>query len=501
LADDIEIVIGAQDKASAVIDGLVGKVGSFSSSFAVLGPVAAGVTAALGSLAAGFMSVSAAMDSITEAANRIDALTDVANGLGESVPKLQAFQFAMSEAGNVSAEKSIQALQKIQKAVGEVASGGGNQELFAKLGLDASQLSMQGPVDQFLAVKEAIAGIENISERAAVAQQLLGKSAADLIPALISEQAAFEESMGAAADLGATVSEDGAAGIASMNDAIGRVMAGFEGLANVAAAAVAPAVQAIADVVAEWLPPIIDLAKQYLPAMVDMAIVMAGNFADMVTAAYRFATLDFSGALSAFNANTGAKMLEEVRKNRDQAAADALANAEKAKAITEATRDVDEQALRDQEAKAAAAAKTVEQLERALLVAQLGEDAVKQQEQLATATNDAERERIRLLQEQIAAQEAINKQVEDAKKAEEEAIKSQQKAMEEQAKEEQQKAEKIANFQPGTQAVESRTLTRGPMEKGIDKVAVNTDKANTKLDDLIVLFTNFGGTSEIVVVN
>ncbi len=241
MSADVNIVVGAEDRATKVLNSVASSVGSLGGTFAALGPAVAGIGASLAGLAAGFITVQSAINGTVEAANKIDALTDVATGLGASVPDLQAFQFAMSEAGNVDASQSIQALQKMQRIVGDIA-GGQNEnaaKLFEKLGLDAKALSMQGPVEQFLAVKQAIGGIENVSERASVAQQLLGKSASDLIPALISQQDEFNASMEAAKDLGLTVSEQGAAGIAAMNDSLGRVSAGFEGIYNQVAVAVA----------------------------------------------------------------------------------------------------------------------------------------------------------------------------------------------------------------------------------------------------------------------
>jgi DNA repair exonuclease SbcCD ATPase subunit len=489
---DIDIVIGAKDDASAAINKLVGKIGGFSSSFAMLGPIAIGVGAAIGGAAAAFFSLSAAIDSVRSAADEIDALATTANGIGESVGKLQAFQFAMEEAGKVDAGKSIQALQKLQKTVGEVAGGGNaaGAELFKRLNLDAQALSLQGPIAQFNAVRNAIAGIENISERAAVAQQVFGKSAADLIPALTAQQDAFDESTAAAQALGLSVTEEGAAGIAGMNQAIGRATAGFEGLANQVAVAVAPAVEAAALAIAEFLPPVIQLATEWLPSIVDVTVTWAGHIRDAYATFQAISRLDFAGAFVAANAGSGSRMLDEVNAARERAAQSARENAEKMRQIAEMTAALDNEAVEKQEAKASAAEKTAEQLERQLRVAQFGEDEVKKQEQIATATNDAERQRIMILQEQLAAQQALNKAAEDAKKAEEEALKIQRKEAEDRAKEEQQKAEKLASFQPGTQAVESRLLTRGPMEKGIDKVAVNTEKTNSKLDDLIAFFTN-----------
>jgi hypothetical protein len=534
MAGDIDIVIGAKDKASAIINSVASKVGSFGGSFAALGPAAIGVGSALAGATAAFVSFGAVLSTVQEAADKIDALTDTAAGLGSAVGDLQAFQFAMSEAGNVDAEKSIQALQRIQKTVGEIA-GGGNKagaEIFDQLSIDANSLSLQNPIDQFMTVKAALGGIENVSERAATAQKLLGKSAADLIPALISEQAEFEASMAAANAFGVTVSEEGAAGIAAMNDSIGRVSAGMEGIANQAAVALAPAVEAIATAIATWMPPTIQIAEQYLPSIVDAFVVAAGYAYDVSKALLQLQTLDFAGAFDTFSdMDSGEKWLAAVEENRDAAAKAAEESAARMAALASVNGSVDEEAEKALAKQAEAVAKTIGELERKLAVEMQSEEIVKSQEQLALATNDAERERIALLQQQISVQEKINESAKKAAEEEKKATEEKQKKFESvtselqkqydiailgadavekrdqvsagRTAEEQQtirmmqekvaEAEKqnaLGKAQTGTTAVESRMLTRGPSERGIDKIASATQKSATTLEGILTALTD-----------
>jgi hypothetical protein len=306
----------------------------------------------------------------------------------------------MGEAGNVSAEKSIQSLQKLQKAVGEVATGGNAKagEVFEKLGLDAAKLSMQGPVQQFEAVRQALGGIENVSERAATAQKIFGKSAADLIPVLLAQSGEFEASMNAAADLGAVVSEDGAAGIAAMNDAVGRVSLGFEGIANQVAVAVAPLVESIASTLAGWIPPVIELANQWLPTIVDSAAAMVGFATDFYLTMYKVTTLDFSGAFeTATNAlgeqGTAAQLILKVQEARNRAAEVANENARRNAEIKAATLAIDKDELATEQAKVSEAEKTIAALEKKFAIATMGAEAVERQEQLATAATDADAHR------------------------------------------------------------------------------------------------------------
>lgn len=502
MSNSIDIIIGAQDKASKVIDGVSSKVGSASSVLAAIGPIGVAAGAAIGGAAAAFFSLQAAIGAVASSANSIDTLYDQARGLGETVGDLKAFQFAMSEAGNVNPEQSIAALKRIQRVIGDIASGGdqAGSDVFAKLQLDANQLSTQGPVAQFTAVKEALSKIENGSERAAVAQQLLGKSASDLMPALLAEQQGFEDSMKAAQDLGLVVSEQGASSIAAMNDAIGRVYAGFEGVANQVAVALAPAIEEVANYLSSWIPPIVEFSNRYLPVVVDLIAIAAGDAYDLAKLFISIATLDYTGMKEAFAFDTGIENLRAVQAARQRAADDAIANAEMAKASAsaiadaerEVTVEIDKQAeAREREKQKAmeASQSIIAGLERQLLVMQLGETSVKEMENLANAANDADRERIDMLQKEIGLrreQEELAKQAEIEAKA---ANKPQQ--------------EKTINPASELQAIESRLLTRGRtqdtpaeatarntaairtlidrLKKPIDKIAENSDSPGEKL--------------------
>lgn len=473
MAGDIDIVIGAQDKASAIINGVAGKVGGFGSMLAsVATPQVAALTAVLGGAVAGFVSLKAAISGTMAAAGNIDEMAKAARGMGESVGELQAFQFAMGEIGGLDPGQATAALQKTQEAVGKAMAGDqGKIDIFAKLGVDANQLSLQGPVEQFNTIRSALGEIENTSERAAAAQEVFGKSARDLLPVLLSNADAFDESMQAASDLGGTVSSEGAAGVEAMNDAIGRAKMGFTGLANQAAVAVAPLVESIANYIAEWVPPLITLAKEIFPTIVDYAAQAVGYAIDFGRIWASVNTLDFAGIRQVVyelqnGIGTSAAMLSRVEDARKRAAAAAMVDEDRAKAIREASLAIEEDITEAVEAKQSAGVKTLENLERQLAVLLLGEETIKRQEELATATNDAERERIELLQDQIDLQQAM---------ADEKSRKE---------SEEKTRAGQLANFQMGTRATESRLLTRGPAEKGIDRIAKAAEKTVSMLDSV-----------------
>lgn len=475
---DVNISIGATDKASRVINSVANKLGSGGLMGAVkgLGPVAVGVGAALAGATAAVLAFKKSFDVLMESAAAIDTLAKTAKGLGESATDLLAFQFAMGEFTGASPEKAADGLRKLQRAIGD-AVGGGNADAFERLGINIASISTQEPVDQFKTLQRALSQVENASERASIAQKLLGRGAADLAPALLVNADAFEASIDAANRLSADLSGGGAEGIEAMNDAINRVKTGFQGVIDQIAVALAPVIESIATELASWLPPILDLAKMVLPAMIDELINIVGYAKEIATIFYQLQTFNFSGAMDTMESlgSTSEKWLKTVDEAR-QRARKAAEEAERQRAADRAAtpETTEDPALKS---KQDAAKKTIEQLERQLKVAQQGEEVVKRKEQLAMATNDTERERIQLLQQQIDAQEKQNQLVEDQKRAEEEAAAKRQQEAERRAQELQKMRDAIANFDPGVGATEGRLLTRGPSDRVPDKILKATEKS------------------------
>jgi hypothetical protein len=335
-----------------------------------------------------------------------------------------------------------------------------------------------------------LGGIENVSERAATAQKIFGKSAADLIPVLLAQSGEFEASMNAAAALGAVVSEEGAAGIAAMNDAVGRVSLGFEGMANQVAVAVAPLVESIASTLAGWIPPVIELANQWLPTIVDSAAAMVGFATDLYLTMYKVATLDFSGAFeTATNAlgeqGTAAQLILKVQEARNRAAEVANENARRNAEIKAATLAIEEDGLKTEEAKASEGEKIIAQLERKLAIAERGAEAVEREEQLNAAVNLVELERIANLQQQLGIQEKLNEAAKERVKEEERLTAERERRADEVTRDAEDRERQIAGFRPGGDAVESRLLTRGSAESSGDKLVKLTEKTLEVLRQLL----------------
>ena len=412
---DVTIAINAQDRASNVLTQIAKNVSSFGGTMNRLGNfgnILSGMQAGLNLVGKAFSATAGAANASAE---RIDSLTDTARGLGETVSNLQAFQFAMEEVGNVNPWQAIGALQKIQKTIGEVASGKNAEaaNVMKSLGLDPQQLAQMNPVQQFQQIRDAIQGVQNSSERAAIAQKIFGGSAADLVPALMTQRDEFDASMQAARDLGVAVSDAGAVGIASMNDSLGRIKKSMQGLFNQVAVALAPAIKLVAENLSAWMPSIISAAEKYMPVLVDGATWLAGSFADLVEAVGALFNRDW-GRLDELISGEGRRKewVDKLRQTREDAAAEAEAQAQAnaaqtAQAIANEQELInklaEEERLREESyaKQVEAGDKVIESIKRQIAVAEQGEETVRRNEQLSEAANDAQRAEIELLQQKL----------------------------------------------------------------------------------------------------
>jgi hypothetical protein len=110
---------------------------------------------------------------------------------------------------------------------------------------------------------------------------------------------------------------------------------------------------------------------------------------------------------------------------------------------------------------------------------------VERQEQLATATNDAERERITILQQQLDLQEQANEQAKERVKEEERLTAERERRADEVTRDAEDRERQIAGFRPGGDVVESRLLTRGSAESSGDKLVKLTEKTLEVLRQLL----------------
>lgn len=154
------------DKGGTTIDGMVGKLKSF------------------GQAVAGAFVVKEIVDFTREVAAEADQLAKTSAALGLNAQSLQEWRHAAGLSG-VDAGLLDASFTKLARNASEAANGGKTQaEAFKRLGVEVKdQSGALKPLGRlFEEAGVAVGGIENPTEKAALAMEIFGKSGAKLIP-------------------------------------------------------------------------------------------------------------------------------------------------------------------------------------------------------------------------------------------------------------------------------------------------------------------------------
>ena len=175
----------------------------------------------------------------------IGAQADMAASLRTTVESLQVLTWAGELAG-VSMGEIEQATKKLTTRLSEAAAGSGSAVgALQRLNLTAAELQAL-PLDQrIVAIQDALARYVPEAERAAVASDLFGDRAA--LAFLRIDSATLREAAQDVQDFGVAVSAADAAQIERTGDAIAKLSLIWLGLTNRLTAAVAPALETVAN--------------------------------------------------------------------------------------------------------------------------------------------------------------------------------------------------------------------------------------------------------------
>ena len=212
-----------------------------------LGSFARKAGIALAALTAAAAAAGVAM--IRSGLDTIGAQADMAASLKTTVESLQVLTWAGELAG-VSMGEIEQATKKLTTRLSEAAAGSGSAVgALQRLNLTAAELQAL-PLDQrIVAIQEALGRFVPEAERAAVASDLFGDRAA--LAFLRIDPATLREAAQDMRDFGVAVSDTDAAQIERTGDAIAKLGLIWLGLTNRLTAAVAPALEVVANALAD----------------------------------------------------------------------------------------------------------------------------------------------------------------------------------------------------------------------------------------------------------
>lgn len=242
-------VSGFKDKIGKASDGIVGGFKSIAKGAAV-------VTGAVALVGGGMLKAA------TAAGDYGDRIDKMSQKLGMSIDGFQKWDYVLSQNG-ASIESLGPGIKKMNTAIDGLSEGGAAQvETFAKIGLSYDDLKGKTPEESFEIVARALQKVEDPQQKMILANELLGKSGAELMPLLNGTGAELDALVGHYDELGIAMSEDQVKAAAKFTDTMDDLKKTFGFLGAEIGSAVMPIVQKFAEYILENMPQIKEAAKK-----------------------------------------------------------------------------------------------------------------------------------------------------------------------------------------------------------------------------------------------
>lgn len=241
--ENVSFILGAVDNTKSAFGAVRGSLNGLGEQVVSVRGIIGTLTAALG--------VGAFGAGIKSAAEAADAAAKLGDRFGIATEKMIGLQHAGDLAG-LSNEGLTAALRAQAKSLTDAARGSEEAaKAYAQLGIKADEF-IKLPMDrQFSIIVDKLGQVENTTLRNAIAQEVLGKSAGEVMGVVAEGSEAFAKAAEDAEAWGLAVSRVDAAKLELANDAITRAQAAAKGLFTTIAIHVAPAVKALADFFAD----------------------------------------------------------------------------------------------------------------------------------------------------------------------------------------------------------------------------------------------------------
>ena len=248
MKDAASEVGGLKDKIGKASDGIVGGFKSIAKGAAV-------VTGAVALVGGGMLK------SANAAGDYGDRIDKMSQKLGMSTDGFQKWDYVLSQNG-ASIDSLGPGIKKLNTGIDGLAKGGKAQvETFAAIGLSYDDLKGKSPEQSFEIVARALQKVEDPQQKMILANQLLGKSGAELMPLLNGTGEELDALVGHYDELGIAMSEDQVKAAAAFNDTMDDLKRTFGAVGAEIGMAVMPIVQKFAEYILENMPRIREIAK------------------------------------------------------------------------------------------------------------------------------------------------------------------------------------------------------------------------------------------------
>lgn len=271
------------EKANSAIESTTDKAKKSSKSFSEsFGNVAKKTmqigTAVVGAATTVVGGITAMAKNVADQAGAID---DAAKKVGTSAEEYQKWAYA-AKLGGMETSKLEALMVKQQKAFSDAKEGSKSMsEAYQRLGIDINSIGSSG--DAFNQVIAKLADMEDATTRNALANDIFGKSYADLAPMLAEGSAGIEAWRQECEDLGGVLSTEAVTAGADFGDMVDRVKTAFSGMFNKIVANVLPILSTFFEMIIANLPTIQGMIDTLAPVMIDMLNQILPVFIEFVS--------------------------------------------------------------------------------------------------------------------------------------------------------------------------------------------------------------------------
>lgn len=251
---NVEVIIKGKDQASGAM-GKVGKsVDRMGAKFAKAGGIMLGV-------GAGMLAFAGKM--VTEYAKAGDEIAKMSRRTGIATEELSEMRHVAMISGT-SLESFEKAIRRMQRAIVD-AEGGAMEykEAFDTLGISMDAIAGKTPEEQFWIIRDALSEVEDFTTKAALAQDLFGRSGTELMPIIDDTAESIQGLKDEAHELNMVFDKESAAAAEAQVDALTDFKLAIEGLRNAFAKAIMPAITDFLTLLTDKLKPMIEWLSEH----------------------------------------------------------------------------------------------------------------------------------------------------------------------------------------------------------------------------------------------
>lgn len=215
-------------------------------------------------------SATAAATGLSKTAESADEVDKMSQKLGLSREAYQEWDYVLSQSG-VDIDSMQSGLKTLTNKIDDAKNGSKSaQEMFSKLGISMDDLNSMSREDIFNTVISSMQGMDDTAERAALANDLLGKSGQNLTPLFNSTAESTENLKNKAHELGMVMSDETVDAGVKFTDTVDTLKRSAGGLFNSLGGALLPIIQKVCDFLVAYMPQIQQMIEQFTPILTSL---------------------------------------------------------------------------------------------------------------------------------------------------------------------------------------------------------------------------------------